>query len=133
MNLILSLNLEKRVFLKGGVNSDIVPQILKQAYILVSSQPDTKRASGGFPTKMGEYMAAGVPALLTDVGENAKYIKDGVHTFFSKPGDHIAYAKKLTYIIENYEHALKVATNGKKYLVDNFSHIHKGRELLEFI
>ena len=132
-NLISSLNLQNRAFLMGRANSDKVPQILTHAHILVSSQPNTIRASGGFPTKLGEYLASGVPALLTDVGENAKYVKDDVHIFFSKPGDHKAYAEKLTYIIENYEHALKVAANGKQYLLSNYSHIKKGRELLEFI
>jgi glycosyltransferase involved in cell wall biosynthesis len=131
--LITSLKLQERVLLMGVINSKLVPQILKKAYILVSSQPNTKRASGGFPTKLGEYLAAGVPALLTDVGENSKYVKDEIHIFFSKPQDPEAYAKKLSYIIDNYEDALNVAQNGKRFLFENYSHIKKGKELLEFI
>jgi glycosyltransferase involved in cell wall biosynthesis len=132
-NLIASLKLQKKVFLMGRVNSNLVPQILKQAYILVSSQPNTIRASGGFPTKLGEYLASGVPSLLTDVGENARYVKDGTHIFLSKPEDPTKYADKLKFIINNYEHSLKVAEHGKQYLFMNYSHIQKGLELSEFI
>lgn len=132
-NLIVSLNLTNRVFIKGRIDAELVPSILSKAYILVSSQPDTKRASGGFPTKLGEYLASGVPSLLTDVGENSKYVKDEVHIFFTKPNDPEAYAKKMEYIINNYDMALKVAQNGKSFIRNNYSHIAMGQKIIDFI
>jgi len=132
-SLITSLGVREKVVLKGKVERDEVPQIMRQAYILVSSQPDTLRAAVGFPTKLGEYLATGVPALLTDVGENAKYVRDGEHIFFSKPGDQHAYAERLNYIIENYAAAKLVASNGRKFLLTNYSQTIKGKELLEFL
>jgi len=133
VDLVDKLKLSKRVFIKGKVNSDEVAHILKGAHILASSQPKTLRASGGFPTKLGEYLASGIPALLTDVGENSKYVKDNEHIFFCKPDDPVEYAKKIEYIIENYELARKVAENGRKFIQENYSHTKKGKELLEFI
>jgi glycosyltransferase involved in cell wall biosynthesis len=133
LNLISSLNLETRVYLKGRASNDSVPSILSSAYILVSSQPDTLRAKGGFPTKLGEYLASGIPSLLTDVGENAKYVKDGEHVFFAKPQDPIKYADKLKMIIENYQDALRIGQNGKKFILDNYSHINQGRSLSVFL
>lgn len=131
--LIQDLNLKEKVIIKGIANYNDVPDILKCAKILVSSQPDTIRASGGFPTKLGEYLASGVPAVMTNVGENAKFVIDGVHIFFTKPSDYEAYSEKLLYILENYTQACTVASNGKEYILKNFSHNKKGRELLEFI
>jgi glycosyltransferase involved in cell wall biosynthesis len=131
--LISNLNLSNRVLFKGKVNSELVPSILSNAYILVSSQPDTKRASGGFPTKLGEYLSTGIPTLLTDVGENSKYVKDGIHVFFSKPSEVDDYAKKIEYIINNYDKALKVALNGKQFIKDNYSHIVMGKTIINFI
>lgn len=132
-NLISSLQLNDKVFLKGKVNSEEVPQILSNAYILVSSQPDTKRASGGFPTKLGEYVISATPSLLTDVGENSKYLKENEHVFFCKPDDHYEYAKKLEYIIENYELALSIGQKGKQFMIENFSNDVIGRDMLKFI
>lgn len=131
--LISSLNLENKVFLKGRVRSDEVPDILKKAKILVSSQPETLRASGGFPTKLGEYLISGTPALISNVGENAKYVNNGTHIYFVQPGNYVAYAQKLSYILNNYEEAQNVAENGKRFLLENYSHIKKGKELLEFL
>lgn len=131
--IIGDLNLKERCFLKGRITADEVPHVLKNAYVLVSSQPDTVRASGGFPTKLGEYLTTGVPALITDVGENAKYVKDGVHLFFAPPGDAKAYAVKLRMILSNYSEALKVSRQGQKFIFSNFSHIATSRKLLAFI
>lgn len=132
-NLISKLKLENRVIIKGRVNNTKVPEILEKAYILVSSQPDTVRASGGFPTKLGEYLASGTPTLLTNVGENASYVKHRVHLFFANPNNINDYAEELKYIIENYQEALDVAKNGKKYIYENYSHVVQGRKLLKFI
>jgi glycosyltransferase involved in cell wall biosynthesis len=131
--LINELKLKDRCFLKGKISADEVPYVLRNAHVLVSSQPDTVRASGGFPTKLGEYLTTGVPALITDVGENAKYVTDRTHLFFAQPGNPSAYSEKLKMILNNYTNALKVAKQGQEFVYNNFSHIVTSRKLLEFI
>ena len=110
-----------------------VPVILKSAYLLVSSQPNSKRAEGGFPTKLGEYMATGVPAILTDVGEITKYVQDGVHVYIVEPENHIAYANKLDFILSNYSEALSIASTAKEYLLNNFDYKSVSKNLLDFL
>lgn len=110
-----------------------VATVLKSSHILVSSQPDTVRASGGFPTKLGEYLASGTPVLLTDVGEIGKYFKHNEHLFLSKPNDPIDYANKLDYIIDNYDFAKSIAENGRKEIEQNYSHIIAGLTIHNFI
>lgn len=132
-SIIEQFKLETKILIKGQIHYNDVPSILKQALILVSSQPNTMRAFGGFPTKLAEYMATGIPVVLTDVGENSKYIKNNVHVFFVKPNDIVEYATKLEYILDNYADSLKVAQNGRKLIKDNFSAEIKGYELLTFL
>jgi glycosyltransferase involved in cell wall biosynthesis len=132
-SLIKELNLEDKVFMLGSASYEEVPRILCAALILVSSQPNTVRASGGFPTKLGEYLASGRPALLTDVGENSKYVKDNIHMFFVEPNNPIAYANRLEFILNNYEAALQVAAQGKSFLLNNYSTVKRGSELIQFI
>lgn len=131
--LINELNLNDRVIFKGKVDREVVPKILKSAYILVSSQPNTKRAEGGFPTKLGEYLATSVPVLLTNVGEISKYINDSEQAFLVPPTNPQLYADKLIYIINNYQTALGVARVGRQFLYDNYSHIIMGKKLADFI
>lgn len=132
-SVIKSLSLEDKVLMKGFVRSDEVPTILIRSYILVSSQPNTTRAAGGFPTKLGEYLATGIPSLFTDVGENSRYVNDGEHTFFAKPNDISNYAEKLEYIIEHYDDACKVAKNGQHFILMNYSSFSQGGKMITFI
>lgn len=131
--LINRLNLINRVFLKGKVEYDKVPQILKNAKILVSSQPNTKRAEGGFPTKLGEYMITGVPILMTNVGEIAKYVKNGENGYIVPPDDPSSYARQLLFILKNYNLALHVANNAKQYIINNFSAASAGKSIIDFL
>lgn len=132
-NLIEERNLSERIFIKGRANFDSVPRILVNAHILVASQPVTKRAEGGFPTKLGEYLMSNVPSVLTDVGEIHQYIKDGVNAYLVEPCNPQKYAEKLSYIICNYSDALNVAKKGKQYIIDNFSNNSVSKKMLAFL
>lgn len=131
--IIQNEGLESRVFLKGKAQYNEVPNILKSAKVLVTSQPNTKRAEGGFPTKLGEYFLTGKPSVLTDVGEISNYVKDGINAFLVNPEDPFAYAQKLEYVLDNYEMALKVADNAKKDIIDNYSCFSAGLNIARFI
>ena len=130
---IKECNMEERVFIKGRVPATEVPTILKKAYLLVSSQPNTKRAEGGFPTKLGEYMATGVPTILTDVGEISQYVKDGVHVHIVPPENPELYAKKLDWMLSNYDKALEIAVEAKKYLYNTFDYRKVSEGLYNFL
>lgn len=122
-----------RIHFTGRIDSSLIPQYLTNASVLALARPDSKQAQGGFPTKLGEYLTTGVPTLITNVGENEKYVKDGIHLFFAPPGDPEVYAAKLKMILTNYADALKVARQGQEFVYENFSHITTSRNLLKFI
>ena len=129
---IKECKMENRVFIKGRVPATEVPKILLGAYVLVSSQPDTKRAEGGFPTKLGEYMATGVPTILTDVGEISQYVKDGVHVHIVPPENPELYAKKLDWMLNNYDKSLEIAKNAKEYLYNTFDYRKVTKDIYVF-
>ena len=132
-NVIDTLGMSQRVFIKGRVDSTQVPQILIDAHVLVSSQPNSKRAEGGFPTKLGEYMATGVPTILTDVGEIAQYVQDGKHVHIVPPENPEQYAQKLRYVLDNYAECLDIAKNAKRYLKEQFDYRPISKRLMDFI
>lgn len=132
-SVISKLGLSQRVIIKGRVDSKQVPHILINAHVLVSSQPDSKRAEGGFPTKLGEYMATGVPTILTDVGEISRYVEDGKHVHIVPPENPELYAEKLRYILDNYLECLKVAEHAKEHLRTEFDYRSISAKFMEFI
>lgn len=120
-SLVEELKLTHKVFFKGRVDYNIVPVVLSQAKILVTSQPITRRAEGGFPTKLGEYLLSGVPTIATTVGEIAQFVSDKKHVYLVPPCEPQAYADKIVYIMEHYDEALSVACEGRKFILENFS------------
>lgn len=124
-------NIQGKVFFSYATFNE-VPNVLSAADILVSSQPVTVRADGGFPTKLGEYLMSETPVLLTDVGEISQYFKDNVHLFFAKPEHPTDFAERMAWIIDNYEEARSVALDGKQHIVSMYSHKAAGRNLHNF-
>lgn len=127
------LGIADKVKFKGRASYQEVPGILKNAKVLVNSQPVTKRAQGGFPTKLGEYLLSSRPSVFTDSGDISFYIKDGKHAFIVEPENPIAYSKTLRYILENYSEALKIAREGEIFVKENFDSKRQTEELIEFL
>lgn len=132
-SLIKELGLNDSVFLKGRVNYSVVPTILKQATILVTSQPKTKRAEGGFPTKLGEYLLSKKPAIVTNVGEISNYVKDGYNAYMVEPNNPEEYAKKMDYILSHPKESEEVADRGMAYIMDNYSCEKVSLALINFL
>ena len=132
-NCIIQNGMQERVFIKGRLDYDRVPLVLANATILVTSQPNTKRAEGGFPTKMGEYMMTHVPMLVTDVGEISQYVQDGKNTFMVPPEDPKAYAEKLRYILNHLDEAKQVAERAYQYAISHFTAKEATRGMIQFL
>lgn len=131
--LISELDLEGKVILKGTAQYNEVPGILSIAKILVASQPDTKRAEGGFPTKMGEYMMTGRPCVLTDVGEISQYVQHKVNGYLVPPDSPEDYAKALDYVLSHDDEATTVGQTAKEYILNNFSTTSAGEKIVSFL
>lgn len=132
-DVIANTQMQNRVILKGRANYNDVPQILANAAILVTSQPDTIRAQGGFPTKMAEYMMSHTPMLVTDVGEIHEYVQDGNTTYMVSPENPEAYADKLRYILTHPDEAARVAGKAYDYAISHFTAKEVTKGLLSFL
>jgi len=81
------MGLSNYVVFKGSKSRNEIPEILAISSILVLTRVKTARSDGGFPTKLGEYLASGKPVILTNVGEINEYIIDRVNAFLVEPNN----------------------------------------------
>jgi len=88
--------------------------IMKSAACLVLARPDSQQARAGFPTKLGEYLATGVPVVVTKTGEIPRYLQDGVNAFLAEPGDIKGIADKISLVLSDGEKAARVGAEGRK-------------------
>ena len=124
--LILDLGLSRYVILTGFIHPEKIPDELYKSRLLVLSRPDNIQAQGGFPTKLGEYLATGVPVAVTSVGELPYYLKDGQNAFLSEPDNVESFAESMRRALFDDHLALKVGLAGRDTAIKYFSHSAQG-------
>ena len=123
----------KRVTFFGKVDRDQIPSLLVNAHILALARPASLQSTGGFPTKLGEYLSTGRPAVITNVGDISRYLVDGINAIIVSPDDDDKYAQKLEYVLDNYESALNIANEGVKLTETIFNYNYQARRIEKFM
>lgn len=116
---IVDNNLCDDVVLKGVLPHEFMPQALVDASCLITTA--LEYTSGGFPTKLGEYLLSGTPVVTTSAGEISLYLRDRVDAFVSTPGDVEGVANSLIFVHENENVAKSVAKRGRELALSAFN------------
>lgn len=133
LRLIKNFCLEGRVLWMKEYPRDAIPKIICNADLLVLPRPDSKQAQGGFPTKLGEYLATGKPVCATRVGEIPNYLTDNESVFFAEPGSVESFAEAMERALGDFENALRVGANGRKVAEKYFNMDVQARKLRMFL
>lgn len=131
--LVKKLHIESKVYFLGQIPRNEIPKYLSNSAILALARPKSLVADAGFPSKLTEYLATGVPVIVTSVGEIPDYLTDNENAFLSKPDSAAAFADKMSYVLENYTQALEVAKHGKDLTETVFNYNYQSKRVLELI
>lgn len=132
-SIISELKLENRVFLKGRASYNEVPLLMKRAAVLVTSQSKTKRAEGGLPTKLAEYLISGKPAIVSKVSIIPEILIDRENVYMVEPDNNEDYVKTIDEVLSNYDKAMRVAQRGQIFALNNFGNVHVCQQLYKFL
>jgi glycosyltransferase involved in cell wall biosynthesis len=130
---IKEAGLNDRVTYLGKLNSAQIPSFIGNAELLVLSRPDSHQAQGGFPTKLGEYLATGHPVCVTKVGEIPNYLEDGVSAYLADPGSADSFAEAMKRALNNPNKARQVGINGKSVAETEFNAALQADRLSKFL
>jgi glycosyltransferase involved in cell wall biosynthesis len=133
LKLIKEYGLEDRVFWMKEYPRDQIPNIICNADLLALPRPDSKQAKGGFPTKLGEYLATGNPVCATTVGEIPDYLVDNESVFFAEPGSVESFAHAMDRALSDPENAKRVGMNGRKVAEKAFNKDMQAKKLYDFL
>lgn len=131
--LIKQFELTNRITYLGVLNKEQIPPFICNADLLVLSRPDSHQAQGGFPTKLGEYLATGNPVCVTKVGEIPDYLEDNVSAFMATPGDVDSFADAMDRALSNPERARKVGLSGREVAIREFNSEIQAKRLANFL
>lgn len=119
--LLQSLDLKNQVQFIGELDKTQIPSFLLKAKVLLLPRPASRQAQGGFPTKLGEYLATAKPVCATTVGEIPNYLSDGETVIFAEPGNAESFASAMRRALSNPEEAEKIGANGRKVAEKEFN------------
>lgn len=99
-------------FLGRIINEDIVGY-LRTADIYIS----TALSDAGIAASTAEAMACGLPVIITDSGENRRWVKDGEGGFLVPVKDPESLADRIIYLIRNDEKRLRFGARNREMIV----------------
>ncbi len=127
------LGVADRVTLTGRVLRRELPRLLGGASVLVLARPQSRQGEAGMPTKVAEYLASGVPTVLTSTGEIVDFVEDGVSAYLVPPGDRPALARTIKHVLSSREEAAAVGRRGREVAAASFDYRVAGATVSEFI
>ena len=119
--LIDVLNLKDKIIFTGVVEANLMPQMLKNAEVLVLNRPKSIQAQNGFPTKLGEYLLTKNPVVITSVGDIPLFLSDGVDAMISEDKNPKMFAEKILFLLNNKDIASKIGQAGEKVALNCFN------------
>lgn len=108
-----------RIQILGKINIQEVPQLLINASCLLTTPNEYK--SGGFPTKLGEYMLSGVPVVATYAGEISNYVTDQKNILVCNPKEFKKIASNIIFVQNNTKKSIEMASNAKLLVLNAFN------------
>lgn len=133
IQLIKKYGLEDKIILKGLIDRNQIPKIISNASLLVLPRPNSKQAEGGFPTKLGEYLATGIPVCASKVGEIPEYLVDEESIYFAKPGSIDSFSEAMKRALINPKKSKIVGFNGRRVAELYFNKDIQSQILFEFL
>ncbi len=121
-----SLGIWESIRFIGWIANNELPRYLTSADIYVS----TSLSESGPSVSLLEAMACGLPAVVTDVGDTRKWVRDGENGFVVPMKSPELLAEKIVYLLKN-EDLRKKAGKANRELVKKKGSYEKGRRKVE--
>lgn len=132
VSIIKKHDAEKRIIYLGNLSKEEIPNFLYNARVLALARPASLQSDGGFPTKLGEYLASGNPVCITNTGEIGIYLKHRESAFIAEPGSVLSFSQTLQEAI-NSNIADSVGEMGRSIAKKSFNKDIQSKELFIFL
>ncbi len=129
--LIEYYKIEKYVSFVGFLPENELKDYLKKASIVIINKYKNMQNQCCFSTKLGEYLAACKPVIVTDYGEAVNWVKNEVTAYVVPTGNDIALMKAIQKILNEPKEAMKVAKQGQNLCKKSFDYKSWGKPIRE--
>ena len=107
-----SLKILESIRFVGWIPHNELPQYIASADIYVS----TALSDAGLAVSTAEAMASELPVIITDFGDNRKWVKDGINGFIIPLRDPEVLAQKIIYLLQNESERKKLGKANRQII-----------------
>lgn len=131
--LIQKYNLNNKIIFTGYLSYDELRDRLSKASLVIINKYETQQNHFCFSTKLGEYLAAAKPVIITQVGEAMNYLENGKNAIVVPPGNNEALADAILHAFNDTEYLKKIGKAGQLVCQNNFDYRVQGEVLKGFM
>ena len=131
--LIEKYQLKDKIIFTGYLNNDELKDYLSKASLVIINKYRTQQNKYCFSTKLGEYLSAGKPLIITKVGEAMNWFIDGENSYLVDPEDVVLLAEKIVRAFSENEERCKIGENGKELCKKSFDYHMYSSKLHSFL
>jgi len=112
-----SLGVDNNLRFVGFIPNDELPRYLRLADVYVS----TSLSDAGIAVSTAEAMCSGLPVVITDFGDNGKWVEDGVDGFLVPLRNPEALASRILDLLSNKERRIRFGQAGRQIIDDRMN------------
>lgn len=131
-DIIRENKLKTRVIFLGDLDEDTLLSYQKHCSMLVLNKVDSLQNRHNFATKLGEYMALGVPIITSRVGEVTNFLTDEVSCLYIDPQNHNDIAEAMMRILRDKDFANNIGQEGGRIARLEFDFVRHSKKISEF-
>jgi len=113
--------LADRVVYAGWAEPDELPAHFAAADVAIYPYDDTLINRTKCAAKLVELMAAGLPVVADDVGQNREYIEHGVSGLLVPPGDEAAFARSVIELLQDEGLRKRLGREARRRILEEFA------------
>ena len=111
--LIKKYQIQDRIHFVGYLSAEELREALSKASLVIINKYPTQQNVYCFSTKLGEYMAAGKPIVITRVGEAMNWIKDNKDAVVVEPQNNDELTETIVDLFNNPQKRIDLGFNAK--------------------
>ena len=132
IRVINQYHIENDVMFTGYLSNDELKAKLQGAALVIINKYKTQQNHYCFSTKLGEYLAAAKPVIITRVGEAMNWLTDGKDCIIVEPEDNDALADAIVEAVSQLASMRNIGKNGQNMCRHAFDYRNYGKVLVDF-
>jgi len=123
--------IRERFFISGLIPHDQIAREVSKAKIGIIPLPSLPKFQNNIPQKIFEFMALGMPMVLSDLPPSRPFVGDGACAFMVPPDDYVTFAKAVVRLLNDPGLCRSMGTEGRRRIEKDYNWEKESRKLID--